>query len=151
MTDIQLCNARVMIGNLPLVCCPCVDVNMLKLCSSGQGPADKHVVQLLAIHVKQIRVPLQLTDPSHVIHVLQSGPGFECLQGLYVYEFVEVTARNDGSVGIFPEDLRNEILCMLEPSYFCEAGKGTYSSQGSLRLTIFNAAIDWWSRIPLDG
>jgi hypothetical protein len=49
-----------------------VDVLILRR-PSGKLITDKHAVQLLAVHVKHVRVPLYLWDASHLVQIAQLG------------------------------------------------------------------------------
>jgi hypothetical protein len=89
---------------------PSVDVQMLVLDALAKLLADKHVVQSLAVAIKQIRVSLCRGDLGSVVNVHKARSLDESLNGCNVGELVEVTGGDDVSLLVLLEDLRNEFL-----------------------------------------
>jgi transcription initiation factor IIE alpha subunit len=51
---------------------PCVDMHMLVLCVLLQRFADEHVVELLCVHVEQVRVALELVDARDLVEITET-------------------------------------------------------------------------------
>ena len=62
-----------MVGDLLVVRHPRSEMDMLVLCLISQARRDEHVVELLRVHVEQVRVALQLVDLGYGVHVFQTG------------------------------------------------------------------------------
>jgi hypothetical protein len=70
-TQIQTGHRRIVIRHLRSKLRPCIHVNVLVLDLLRNRLRHKHVVELLRVHVEQVRVPLQLVDLVCGICVLQ--------------------------------------------------------------------------------
>lgn len=77
-----------MVACLVVVRDPGVEVQMMHLGALGQRRAHKHVVQLLAVHIVQIRVPLCSGNAGSLVQILQPGFSQEGLDRLRKGEFV---------------------------------------------------------------
>lgn len=76
------------------------------------------MIQLLAVHIKEIRIAFMLWDPSHLIKITQSGFCNEGFLGGDECKLVEITAGDNLCVIVFFQDLGYEIL---EDSLVCGA------------------------------
>lgn len=101
-----------MVTDKVVVQLPGVDVDMLvvRLVRLGERGADEHVVELLGVHVVDVRVALVDGDADDLVEVEQARLGGEGSQGLDEGELVEVTAGDDAGVGVLGEDLGDEGL-----------------------------------------
>lgn len=92
----------IMVTNLCSVRWPCVDMNVFILRTAFRHCIrHKHVVQLLRIHVEQIRIALYRFDLGYRIQVLETRYLDVFLQRLDEAELVEVTCSDDTSVPVF--------------------------------------------------
>lgn len=110
LAHIEHGNAGVVVTDLTRLVLPSVDVQMLVLDALAELLADKHMVQSLAVAVKQIRVSLCRGDLGSFVSVHKAGSLDESLNGRNVGELVEVTGSDDVGLGVLLEDLRNEFL-----------------------------------------
>lgn len=108
--DVQTRHRGVVVADLSIVRNPRVDVDVLVLGRSPRnGVRHKHVVQLLAVHVKSVRVSLLLVNAHHGIHILESGNGYIFLERLDKGEFVKVAGRDDLCVLVFGQNLLRRV------------------------------------------
>lgn len=97
-----------MVTNLRSILRPGVDMDVLILCFAlCNGLGHKHVVELLCVHVEQVRVAFELIDLGNGVQVLEARDLGVLLERLNEGEFVEVTCRDDTCVLVLVED----ILC----------------------------------------
>jgi hypothetical protein len=68
------------------------------------------VIQLLTVHVEQVRVALVLWNLGYHVQVLEFGDLLELLERLHVGELVEVARADDAGVGVVAEDFGDEAL-----------------------------------------
>lgn len=73
LAEIKAGNTRIMVRNLPVKRRPSIYVYMLKLRLLCQSRTDKHVIQLLTVHVKEVTVPLELWNLGYHVEILQFG------------------------------------------------------------------------------
>jgi hypothetical protein len=79
---IQTRNRRVMVGNLRVELGPRVDVDVLVLDLLCERLRHKHVVELLRVHVEEVRVALELLDLCGGVGVDEARDGDVLLKGL---------------------------------------------------------------------
>ena len=109
-----------MVGDLAIVCLPSVQVHVLVLATLTDAWAHIHVVERLAVHVEQVGVALDGLDADNRIKLLQTRLGSEERHGLNLGEFVKVTGSDDTGLGVFFENLSNEVLeCVLAYGNTC--------------------------------
>lgn len=113
LTKVQPRNARIMIANLIIIVLPSIEMHMLILGTAPRGRAHIHVVKSLAVHVKEVRIPLVGGDIGDLVQVCEAGLVGEDLQGLDLDEVVEVAGCNDVGLGILLKDLGDEPLGYL--------------------------------------
>jgi len=89
---------------------------MLKLSTLRHAIRHVHMVQLLTIHVKEIRVSLQLGYSGYFVKIFESGFCDEVFLRCNECKLVKVTARNNFCVLILFQDLGNEFLGTLAES-----------------------------------
>lgn len=101
-----------MIANKIIIQLPRVDVDVLVRGAVlvRQRGADKHVVQLLRVHVVDVGVALLDGDADGLVEVNEARGGGEDFQGLDEGEFVEVAGGDDAGVCVEGEDLGDEGL-----------------------------------------
>lgn len=85
-------------------------MQMLNLRTLTQPLTNIHVVQGLAILIKQVGVALSLRQTNHLVQINKARLGGKRLERLDLREFVKVTSRNDPRLGVLGEDVRNEFL-----------------------------------------
>lgn len=96
LTDTHNPHARIMIRRLRIILHPRIHMHMLDLGpSSSDTLTHKHMVQRLAVHVVEVRVPLRGRDASDVVEVAQARGGEEVLQGRGEGKFVKVAGDED--------------------------------------------------------
>lgn len=100
-THVQQRHRRIMVACLVVERNPGVDMQMVHLRSCCQRRAHKHVVQLLAVHIVQIRVPLRGCNPSDLVEILQPRFSQERFKRLCKGELVKVAGNNDLGGGVF--------------------------------------------------
>lgn len=83
---------------------------MLILDAPAQLLADIHMIQSLAVAVKEICVSLCLRDLGSLININKTGCLDESLEGCNGGKFVKVTGGNDVSLFVLLEDLCNKVL-----------------------------------------
>lgn len=103
-------HAGIVVGDLLVKRNPRGQMDMLVLSLADQAGRDEHVVELLRVHVEQVRVALQLIDASDGIHVLQPRNLDVLLQRLDEGELVEVSGGNDVGVLVLAQNLLSEVL-----------------------------------------
>lgn len=79
-------------------------MHVLELRTLGQRGADIHVIELLAVHVEEIRVALRLLDAGHLVKIAQTGLGDEGLERGDEGELVEVACGDYFGVGVLFEN-----------------------------------------------
>lgn len=99
-----------MVTRLAVIVLPSVQVQVLDLGMIGQPPANVHVVQGLAVLVKQVRVALDRGKTSDLVGVKQARLGGKGLNGLDLRKLVEVAGGDDASLGVLGEDPGDEVL-----------------------------------------
>jgi hypothetical protein len=115
---------------------------MLVLCLWLESLADEHVIKLLAVHVKEICVPLKLRNVRSFIEIPQVGDLFEVLDRLDKGELVKVTSDDDLGLLVLGEDVGNKLLCDVSLRC-CEIRVGfAYGGQLHLFLAVINTTID---------
>lgn len=102
-----------MITCLIIIVLPRVQVQMFVQRASAQRRAHVEVIQLLAVHVEEVRVPLREFKTDHLVEVEEAGLGGEARHGLYLGELVEVAGGDDACLGVLCEDLCDEVLVLL--------------------------------------
>jgi hypothetical protein len=70
---------------------------------------DKHVIQLLRIHIKKIRVPLHILDANSSIQIFESRNRRIGLKWLHKSKLVEIARRNDPCIFIGSENGFDEV------------------------------------------
>jgi hypothetical protein len=129
---------------------PSVDVNMLVLCLWLESLADEHVIKLLAVHVKEICIPLKLRNVCSFVENSQVGYLFEVFDRLDKGELVEVTSDDDLGLLVLSEDVGNKFLCDVSLRC-CESRVGiAYGSQLHLFLAVIDTTIDRRTSISFD-
>lgn len=103
-------HAGVVVGDLLVKRNPRGQMDMLVLGLTGQAGRDEHVIELLRVHVEQVRVALQLIDASDGIHVLQPRNLDVLLQRLDEGELIEVAGGDDVGVLVLAQDFLSEVL-----------------------------------------
>jgi hypothetical protein len=73
---------------------------MLETCSSGRLLRDVHMVELLAILAKHIRIAFSGRDASNDVEIEKARCADERLQRLDERELVEVSSGNDGRIRV---------------------------------------------------
>lgn len=100
-----------MVTHLVAITSPGVDMHMLKLdLLARDARRHVHVVELLRVHVEQVRVPLLGRQLGHLVQVQQARLGHERLERRDEGELVEVASRDDRGRGVFGEDRGDEGL-----------------------------------------
>lgn len=101
-----------MIANKIIIQLPRVDVDVLVRGAVliRQRGADKHVIQLLRVHVVDVGVALLDGDADRLVEVDEARGGREDFQGLDEGEFVKVAGGDDAGVCVEGEDLGDEGL-----------------------------------------
>ena len=118
-----------------IVAHPCINMYVL---ISWECPGDLlrnvHVVELLAVHIEDVGIPLCLWDISRHIEVDQARILRKHLQRFHKRELVKIARGDDTCVGVVSQDLGDE--------------RG-----GDVRLCspLINTLIDRWAGITLDG
>jgi hypothetical protein len=102
-----------MVTNLSVICGPSIHVNMLELCLPGpptarQLGAYKHVIDLLAVHIEEIRISLCGRYVGNVIHVFHTRDGLEFLDRRDECELIVVAGGNDASIAIYFQNFGDE-------------------------------------------
>jgi hypothetical protein len=69
LANIELSDRRIVVRNLLGLGHPGVDVNMLVLCLWLECLADKHMVKLLAVHIKEVSVSLELRNVCSFVEI----------------------------------------------------------------------------------
>ena len=77
-----------------------VDVDMLILGFLHQRLADVHVIELLGVHVEQVRIPLDILDIGDLLQVFQSRDFGVLLHGLGEAELIKVASSYHPRVSI---------------------------------------------------
>jgi hypothetical protein len=90
---------------------PSVDVDVLVLCLWLESLADEHMIKLLAVHVKEICIPLKLRNVCSFVEIPQVGYLFENIDRLDKGELVKVTSDDDIGLLVLSEDVSNKYLC----------------------------------------
>jgi len=88
-------------------------MNMLVLCLWLESLADEHVIKLLAVHVEEVRVSLELRDVRSLVKISEIGDLLEVLERLDKGKLVEVTSDDDLGVLILGKDVGNKLLCLM--------------------------------------
>jgi len=86
---------------------------MLVLCLWLESLADEHVIKLLAVHVEEVRVSLELRDVRSLVKISEIGDLLEVLERLDKGKLVEVTSDDDLGVLILGKDVGNKLLCLM--------------------------------------
>lgn len=109
---VQLRNTRIMVTDLIIIVLPRVEVQVLQqsLSLPRSVLADKHVIQLLRVHVEEVRVSLLRCNIRNIVELEHGADGHELLDGSDLCEFVEVAGGDDTGLGVDLEDLADEIL-----------------------------------------
>ena len=102
--DVHSRDAGIVVGDLLVVRHPCSEMDMFVLRLISQARRDEHVVELLRVHVEQVRVALQLVDVGYGVHVLQPRDLDVFLQRLDEGELVKVAGCDDAGVLVFAEN-----------------------------------------------
>ena len=63
------------------------------------------MVELLGVHIEQVRVALQLVDLDYLVKILESGDLGVLFNGLHEGEFVEIACGDDAGVFVLCQDL----------------------------------------------
>jgi Holliday junction resolvasome RuvABC DNA-binding subunit len=92
--------------------------------------ADVHVVELLAVHVEEVCVSLELRDVRSLIKIPQIRHISEVLERLDKGELVEVTSDDDLCVLILIKDVGNKFLCTISVELYMK------STQGDLQQSV---------------
>ena len=82
----------------------------LFLSPARQSLAHIHVIQLLAIHVIEITIPLQLINPRNFINIFELRDALKSLEGGDKGKFVEIATGNDPRVAVFCQNGGDEGL-----------------------------------------
>jgi hypothetical protein len=108
-----------MITNLIIIVLPRVEVQVLQqsLALLGSVGGDEHVVQLLGVHVEEVRVSLFWCNVRDVVELEHGADGHEFLEGSDLCEFVEVAGGDDAGLGVDREDLGDEVLDFVRLTY----------------------------------
>jgi hypothetical protein len=69
LANIELSNRRIVVRNLLSLGHPSVDVNMLVLCLWLESLTDEHVVKLLAVHVEEVSISLELRNVCSFVEI----------------------------------------------------------------------------------
>lgn len=99
-----------MVADLVIVILPGIQMQMLILGVPVQSLAYIHVIQLLGVHVKQIRVSLHGINSNNFVKISEAGYRGECGERVDLGVLVEVTSHEDISRRILTEDLGDEFL-----------------------------------------
>ena len=132
--DVQAGDARVVVADLVVVVLPRVEVEVLILGLPGDGGADEHVVEGLAVHVEQVGVAVLGGHVGHIIEIEQTRGLLEGGDGGDLDELVEVTSSDDSGRGVLLEDLGNEL-----------------ASDGGLLNALLNAVVDGGAGVTVEG
>lgn len=99
-----------MIADLVIIILPSVEMHMLILGPAPGSRAHVHVVESLAVHVKEVGVPLVDGDVGDLVEVREAGLVGENLHGLNLGEVVEVPGGDYVGLGVLLKDLGDEAL-----------------------------------------
>jgi len=88
-------------------------MNVLVLCLWFESLADKHVIKLLAVHVEEVSISLELRDVRSLVKISEIGDLLEVLERLDKGKLVEVASDDDLSVLILGKDVGNKLLCLM--------------------------------------
>jgi hypothetical protein len=129
---------------------PSVDVNMLVLCLWLACLADEHVIELLAVHIKEVSISLELRNVCSFVEISQVGDLFEVLDRLDKGELVKVTSDDDLGLLVLSEDFGNEVLCDISLRCYKSRVGFAYGSQLHLFLAVIDTTIDRGTSISFD-
>jgi len=113
LANVEFSNRRIVVRNLLSCSHPSVDMNMLVLCLWLESLADEHVIKLLAVHVEEVRVSLELRDVRGLVKIFEIGDLLEVFERLDKGKLVEVTSDDDLGVLILGKDVGNKLLCLM--------------------------------------
>ena len=113
LANVEFSNRRIVVRNLLSCSHPSVDMNMLVLCLWLESLADEHVIKLLAVHVEEVRVSLELRDVRSLVKISEIGDLLEVLERLDKGKLVEVTSDDDLGILILGKDVGNKLLCLM--------------------------------------
>ena len=99
-------------------------MDMLKFRTLCHTIRNVHMIQLLAIHIKEIRVSLQLWDSGHLVQIFQAGLGDEVFLRCNVRKFVKVATGDDFGVFVLLQDFGDEVLKYVSLRDMDTEGKG---------------------------
>lgn len=132
--NIQKRNARIVIANLARIIRPRVDMHVLVLLAllalGRDGRRHVHVVQLLVVHVEQVRVALEGVDVRDFIQVVKGGDVGVGRHGGDEGELVEVAGGEDARGGVEGEDLLRRELVYVNCFCFHIFGRGRKTMMG---------------------
>jgi hypothetical protein len=103
---------RIMIANNRCIFHPRVQVNVLHDRLGQHAGTGIHVIDLLQVHVKQVRVAVGRGHSKRVVEVEEARAGHKCSEGSNKGEFVEVTRDEDRGARVLRENLADEVLEM---------------------------------------
>lgn len=135
-TKIKPRNRRIVITRRIIIAHPRVHMDMLilRLATPSQARRYIQVIQLLAVHVEEVRVLLSRGNTDDIVQILQSRDRSKVLERLNECEFVVVARGHDGGVTVKAEDLADERACDIR-----------------LLRTLFDASINRRPRIAVEG
>lgn len=150
--NVELRDAGIVVADLAGVRLPGVEVEVLKLGVLAEGLAGVHVVEGLAVHVKQVAVALLGRGVDHVVHVHEARLLGKDAHRLDLGKLVKVARGDDARLGVPGEDLGNEGLVYVSFGVLLvRAIMKTYSSSLVLAGALLNALVHRRTLVAVEG
>lgn len=125
-----------MITNLRRKLRPSINMHVLELGMFRCLLRHKHMVELLRIHVEEVRVALRVLDVRLDVQIPQVADLGVPLERLYEGEFVEVAGSNDACFAVLREDVLRGVswcsmMCVCVYVFVGGIGSDGYDLHGS--------------------